>query len=251
MGQEMRRNSTNGRNHSHDIDQLDREPAGKLSSCLLTLCYGDFGCAVGRAIRQIENGAVVVNHAEADKIESLPLLATSTIIMASWRPMPAMVELLDRISHTIGCTSVYLTVIDGVLITGPIVSPGHRCCGRCFYMRQLETRNPEIERQRRSYYDANPTEGPKGYLMSMARFAAAQALSLLRLASPEQATETVLETDLFTKQVRTSMPVGFSNCKYCQPRSSSQAELFSLANAISQLRVSVIDASISESENNK
>jgi hypothetical protein len=187
------------------------------SRVVTVLPVGDFGFTVARHVRERTPN---VNVLEAPLHESIELLLhdpSAIAILIAWRPTVAVAEALDRRSHATGTPFLSLTLNDTAMLMGPIVIPGMSSCWRCWASREMQADVfPGISQCKLDYYAAHPSEGPSGYLHSLALLGAAQLCSALENINTSAATPgEVIRTDLFARRIEPSRAIGFDNCDRC------------------------------------
>ncbi len=139
-------------------------------------------------------------------------------IVASWRPVPALQRLLDRISFAWKRPSI-IAVLDGpALRVGPIVVPGSGACYGCYEKRFLQhSTRQEVYRELQGHYDRHPESGAQGYLPSLVHIAALQlAQNSLRLdQEPESVAGQIWQMNTLTRYTSTTRVVGIHACPHC------------------------------------
>lgn len=102
------------------------------------------------------------------------------VVLALWRPAPALCETADRLAHETGTPWLPVVVEHPHLTVGPWVTPGAGPCFRCFHRRRVQ-HDVEwaVTRAVHEAYDRDPARGPRGFLPQHARLAAGVAASYL------------------------------------------------------------------------
>lgn len=102
------------------------------------------------------------------------------VVVATWRPSHALCEQADELSFRYGRPWLPITMDSLAIRVGPLVSPSHGPCFRCFRRRREQhDRERDVTAALHAAYDADPGCGPGGHLPHQARTAAAVATSLL------------------------------------------------------------------------
>ncbi|MFI6344453.1 TOMM precursor leader peptide-binding protein [Streptomyces sp. NPDC050560] len=102
------------------------------------------------------------------------------VVLALWRPAPALCEEADALSHRLGVPWLPVVLEPSSVQIGPLVVPGRGPCHRCFDERRLQ-HDPRW-RDTLALFDAYDRDrgcGPAGYLPQHARAAAGLAASVL------------------------------------------------------------------------
>jgi bacteriocin biosynthesis cyclodehydratase domain-containing protein len=102
------------------------------------------------------------------------------VVVALWRPEPALCELADELSHRHHRPWLPVIMEHRVIYAGPLVSP-HSPCFRC-YRRRREQHDiqPAATAALLAAYAGDPAAGPGGWLPHHARLAAGVAGQMLR-----------------------------------------------------------------------
>jgi bacteriocin biosynthesis cyclodehydratase domain-containing protein len=152
-------------------------------------------------------------------------------LLAAWRPVPAICELLDHRSHASQRPFVPLIAESTVLRLGPIVVPGRGACWSCWMRRRRQHAEwpDELMAVLRHYADSDRA-GPEGYLEPFAMIGAmqlAQTIEAIDASAPVAGR--VCELDMLTRNIAVSTVVGVHDCPRCglhrSPLTRSVAEM--------------------------
>jgi bacteriocin biosynthesis cyclodehydratase domain-containing protein len=184
---------------------------------ILVVPVGEFGHAIATQMKTLLADVTVLAGAALGGGDALLRDTSSIAVLATWRPVPALSNLLDARSFRTGAPFISLTLQDSTMLLGPIVVPGSGACWRCWASRELQSSpSSKVMQQRTSYYADQPNEGPQGYLPSLALFGGAQlARALEAIQRLDAPAGEVVKTDLYTRQISTGRAVGFDNCDRC------------------------------------
>jgi bacteriocin biosynthesis cyclodehydratase domain-containing protein len=193
---------------------------------------GAFGSAVAAYLRTLRSDTVetiVVDRISAP-LDSLPTPHTN--VLAAWRPVPSMCELLDRESHQSRLTFIPLILESAVLRLGPIVVRGEGTCWDCWARRskQHSVRPKEAEAVLR-HYASDPSSGPQGFLEPFALLGAARVSQIIDAItsvprSLSAMAGSIWQIDIMTREVMRSTVVGVHGCLRCGLRRSEATRSF-------------------------
>lgn len=184
------------------------------------LSVGAFGHAVGDYLKTFRSDIEVTSV----RNNVIPLPETwpdsRVNVVAAWRAVPTLCELLDQLSHKWLRPFVPLILDSPVLRLGPIVSPGNGCCWNCWIRRRRQHATwPDEQLALTEHYAAHAESGPRGYLEPFAMMGAARiahaidALDALDSSAPIAGH--VWQIDLVTRKVTCSTVVGIHDCARC------------------------------------
>jgi bacteriocin biosynthesis cyclodehydratase domain-containing protein len=184
---------------------------------LIVIGLGDFGEEIAERIARIIPRVRKIVRQEDDDIQELLHDRESLIVLASWRPAPVLSEFLDRRSYLTGIPFISLVLRDHDVLLGPVVVPGIACCWRCWSQYDLCIEpNIEVMRQRTEYYKKHRSEGPRGFLASMASFASIQLAKLLSdIDNLRDRAGTSMSVDIRKMSISFRQAIGQEHCGRC------------------------------------
>jgi bacteriocin biosynthesis cyclodehydratase domain-containing protein len=195
---------------------------------VLALPFGDFGHAAATRLSEMLPSVQVLPGATQGGTEALLRNRSAIAVLVTWRPIPAISELLDARSFSTCTPFLSLALQDDYMVVGPIVVPGRGSCWRCWAARTLQCSPLRIAMQQRTaYYADHPLEGPKGYLPSLAHLGAChlvKALQALQFASAPAGI--VLRISLSSLHTTQSLSVGLDDCSRCGLHRSLQTRSY-------------------------
>jgi bacteriocin biosynthesis cyclodehydratase domain-containing protein len=197
---------------------LMSDAAHPLQEPIHIISVGAFGEAVAAALKELLPDVVQtgVDGQNQSYPASWPLARVN--IVASWRPVPALQRLLDRVSFAWKRPFI-VAVIDGPsLRVGPIIVPGSGACYGCYEKRFLQhSARQEVYRELQAHYDRHPESGAQGYLPSLVHIAALQlAQNILRLdQEPASVAGQIWHMNTLTRSTSTTRVVGVHACPRC------------------------------------
>ncbi|WP_328563795.1 TOMM precursor leader peptide-binding protein [Streptomyces coelicoflavus] len=151
-----------------------------------------------------------------DRIESAFDDQTDLVVVASWRPAPALCERVDELAHASGIP--WLPVVDEhpSLLIGPCVTPRTGPCFRCYADRraQHDAHYEDTQAVHRAF-DRAPGLGPSGYLPGHARVAAGVVLRVL--GRPAEHTGSVVRVSKQDMSLHRHTVVPCHGCPRCLP----------------------------------
>ena len=189
---------------------LSREPLHLLS-------VGPFGGAVARYLRALRVDICETHVVNNSILQPDTWPITRMNILAAWRPVPKLCELLDEHSHRQRRPFIPLVMDSTALRLGPIVVPGGGSCWECWMRRSRQHENwPKERAALLQYYATHPDTGPKGYIEPFAMMGAArlaQTIDALDLsnATPGQ----IWEIDVMTRRITVGKVIGVHGCSRC------------------------------------
>ncbi|MER6014545.1 TOMM precursor leader peptide-binding protein [Streptomyces bluensis] len=137
------------------------------------IATGAFGERVGRLLAETRPGIEVLSVSELryafDEF-------TGPVVLAAWRPEPALCEEIDALAHDVGRSWLPVVLETAVVRVGPLVRPPYAPCFGCYRRRRsqhdLQARTTSLLTDR---YDRDPHCGPGGFLPHHARAAGSVA----------------------------------------------------------------------------
>jgi bacteriocin biosynthesis cyclodehydratase domain-containing protein len=162
---------------------------------------GPFGQAVADQL-----GGVTVAPRE------LPQTDADVLVMALWRPSPALCDRVDAAAFAAGRPWLPIIVEHPHVLVGPWVAPPAGPCFACYTARRTQ-HDPSSRATAglHTAYDADPALGPAGYLPHHVRVAAALAL----LALDRRAAGQLSAYNVQTGQLSAQRLVGVHACPRC------------------------------------
>ncbi|MET7673055.1 TOMM precursor leader peptide-binding protein [Micromonospora luteifusca] len=175
------------------------------------LGVGPFGRRVTGLLAQTTGGTQLPPDGAA---ETAFAGAPSGVVVALWRPSPALCERVDERAHAIGIPWLPIVLEPSHLRVGPLVLPGAGPCHRCFEERRAQ-HDPHWPAAEALYaaYDRDPTFGPAGFLPQHARTAAGLAAGVL--LRPGGMAGRVISVPLRGVSVRRDPVVACHGCARC------------------------------------
>jgi bacteriocin biosynthesis cyclodehydratase domain-containing protein len=181
------------------------------------LAVGSFGNAVAGYLKRFHPDLVetIVENDVIPLPETWP--ASRMLVLASWRPVPGLCELLDDVCHRWRRPFVPLILDSAILRLGPVVIPGQEGCWGCWDRRY---RQREDWREEQSalfeYYSSHPDSGPRGFLEPFAMMGAARIRKTIEALDASTATAGYLwQMDLLTGEITTGGLTGIHGCSRC------------------------------------
>jgi bacteriocin biosynthesis cyclodehydratase domain-containing protein len=170
-------------------------------------------------IRDLARGRAVDSIIlDEEPIEAPPLSEhASSYILAMWRPLPRLCELVSQISLNRHKPFIPIVLESDRMTIGPVVISGGQGCWQCYAKRSLQHTHAAFERSTLlQYYASHPKEGPGGHLRAFAFIAAGRCGAILDDLDNEVAQPGLLwHLDLMSRRVATGVLLGVHNCPYC------------------------------------
>jgi bacteriocin biosynthesis cyclodehydratase domain-containing protein len=186
----------------------------------------------GRAVAQNLRGCLAeVQETEVGLEELLPrsaVLGARVNIVAAWRPVPQLCEVVDQLSHEMQKPFVPLVVDATLLQIGPVVIPRQGSCWQCWMRRSAQPSPLPKERLIvQQYYLTHPDAGPKGYLEPFALLGALRIKQIVEgIDSSDVTPGSVWQFDMITRQITRSIVTGIHNCPRCGLHREAPARTF-------------------------
>jgi bacteriocin biosynthesis cyclodehydratase domain-containing protein len=154
---------------------------------------------------------------------SAAFAAGDAVVLALWRPEPALCELADELSFRNSVPWLPVILEHPVIRIGPFVRPKTGPCFRCYATRKAQhDQQPWITAAMDTGYLRDQDCGPRGYLPHQARMAAALALEALGagLAPSRRWNGSLMEGEvvtvgLVTGGVQANPVIAVHNCDRC------------------------------------
>jgi bacteriocin biosynthesis cyclodehydratase domain-containing protein len=190
----------------------DRARSG-LRASLGVVGVGPFGDRVAAHLVDTYPDARMV---AAPDIRNAFTVARSAVVVALWRPEPALCEKADELAHQQGLPWLPVTMEHSVVRIGPLVCPRSGPCFRCYRARreQHDTQPVAAAALLRAYED-DPAAGPGGYLPHQARIAAGMARKALGGRPAEGVAGHVTTVRLLGGGMSVSHVVACHDCSRC------------------------------------
>ena len=215
-------NTTNCVKTMADITQLTNNeesvqdtPTGRLSVQILSV--GAFGKAVATYMKEMRSDLFETPVDNA--ILPLPTtwLPARCILLASWKPVPPLCELLDDVCHKWDRPFLPLILDSRYMRLGPAIIPGLEGCWKCWnrrYRKQLTF--PEDYSALLSHYESEPGSGPSGFLESFAMMGAARLSQIIdAIDSGVDRAGFIWQLDMLTGAISTGKLIGIHGCERC------------------------------------
>jgi bacteriocin biosynthesis cyclodehydratase domain-containing protein len=179
---------------------------------------GSFGCAVSKYLSRFVCRFEEIS-ADGDLVAStLASPIGHIIVLAAWRPVPALCEKLNCVSYETRTPFIPLIIDGPVLRLGPIVQPGTGGCWTCWTHRVAQHNGMFKDHSAlMEFYNGNPSRGPSGFLEPVAMIGAAQVARTVRalVALDEHIPGSIWQMDMFTRHVSHGLLVGVDGCDKC------------------------------------
>ncbi len=181
------------------------------------LSVGAFGACVGRYLKLSQPEMLETTVCDERDLTPDAWPQTRATIIAAWRPVAHLCEVLDEMCHKWRQPLVPLIMDSTMMRLGPIVVPGRGPCWRCWVRRSAQhAKWPKQDSARFDYYTAHPSAGPQGYLEPFAMMAAARiAETLGALNSSCAVAGNIWQIDVITRNTTASRVVGIHDCPRC------------------------------------
>lgn len=187
-------------------------------SRLALIGLGAFGRSTVESLHTLFPGSVP--H-RPDAVEDAFHAGADAVVLASWRPAPAVHERADELAHRTGTPWLPVTIEQPVLRVGPLVVPGDGPCFRCYRDRRIQhDANRSVTRAVEDAYDRDGSCGPAGFLPQHRRIAAGAAAMLL---GGHRSPGRLLTFSLLSLVMRTDHVVACHGCGRCRPRTPPHA----------------------------
>lgn len=179
--------------------------------CVLPI--GPFGRAVARHLQALDATPVdVVNH-----VATAAASGAAAVVVAAWRPVPALCSLLDLKCRESGKTCVPVVLDGSTIQVGPVTARSPGGCWLC-WARRLKQHDHDDGRRAAlwHYYDRNSDAGPHGFVEALAAIGGAQAMACVRATLRGDATAgRIWRLDIVSREVTQSIVIGVHGCERC------------------------------------
>jgi len=182
---------------------------------------GEFGDRVARLIRDSVPGCAQLLPCDIER--AFPE-QPAALVLASWRPEPALHRLTDELSFQYAVPWLPVTMEHPVIHVGPMVRPPAGPCHRCYLRRRAQHDSQGWATMALHHgYERDSRLGPGGYLPHQARLAAALAVSFLEQVTPGRAGRAgdpapdVLVISCATATVNPGTIAACHDCDRCAP----------------------------------
>jgi bacteriocin biosynthesis cyclodehydratase domain-containing protein len=181
------------------------------------LSVGSFGRAVAHYL--IEFGENI-SETEAEGGPASPSSTWQTArinILAAWRPVPRLCEMLDQLSFEWQRPFLPVVLDSTALRVGPAVVPGSGPCWGCWVRRSMQhADSPKEQAALLRHYAENAADGPRGFLEPFAMMAATRALKTIEaLESSIDVAGYIWQIDILTRNITSGTLVGVHDCPRC------------------------------------
>ena len=179
---------------------------------------GPFGVSVGLSLQELLPHVDVSEYSGALLRSEPEWPSGRTYILASWRPVPRLMESLNAMCYATG-TPLLPAIVDGYhLVVGPAIVPGFGACHSCYQSRMHQhCARREARAALHAHYDLHPESGPKGHLRVFADLAAIRLAQLVQRLdrAPREIAGNVWRLDLLTRQTVSGHVIGVHGCRHC------------------------------------
>src|SRR5262249_54040856 len=161
---------------------------------------------------------VVETAAESRPLHPARWPAARLLLLAAWRPVRTLSRTLDEMSHAWRTPFIELVTETPYLRVGPVVVPGLSACSGCAERRARQhSQRPNEHQALREFYDANPEQGPHGFLPALAEIGAVQLAEFVRQLEhdPARAAGRVWRMNIVRRETTTGTVVGIHGCARC------------------------------------
>jgi bacteriocin biosynthesis cyclodehydratase domain-containing protein len=178
---------------------------------------GRFGEAVASSLQSLSSDVI---HTAIDPKRWHPSgWPTARVhVLASWRPSPAVSRVFDDMSHAWRTPFIEAVMDAPYLQVGPVVVPGVSACHGCAE-RRIRQHSPRSAEHKllRDFYEANPQQGPEGFLPALADLAAVRVTQLVRAldADPSSVAGHIWRMHALRREATTAVVVGVHGCQRC------------------------------------
>ncbi len=195
---------------------LPRPDGGATAAHVLSV--GPFGRAVAEALNGLLPGVIETRVEENYSAHPASWPTAQVHLLAAWRPVPRLSRACDEMSHAWRTPFIEAVMETPNLRVGPVVVPGAGACHACAERRALQhSPRPDEHRALREYYDANPQQGPQGFLPAFAEIAAVRLAQFLRQlkSDPASVAGQVWRMNTIHRETVSSKVVGVHGCPRC------------------------------------
>ena len=185
---------------------------------------GTFGKVVATDLGVLRSDCL--SAVSAEDVASFP--EARIRVLAAWRPVPRLCELLDEVSHESRCPFLPLISDATTLRLGPVIIPGKGSCWSCWIKRGRQ-HDPWVDRREAlsQYYAVHPDKGPQGYLRPFAMMSAARLSAIINEIDAGSALGGyVWQVNMMTREITTCIAVGVHDCPRCGRQCPSATRSF-------------------------
>jgi bacteriocin biosynthesis cyclodehydratase domain-containing protein len=178
------------------------------------LSVGPFASAVAGWLKIFRNDVIETSVTDEQGVQ--PEIARITVV-AAWRPVSRLCELLDTLSFEWPRPFVPLIVESSILRLGPIVMPGRGACWHCWQQRARQHSEWAFAQSALlQHYASSPQAGPQGFLEPFAMMAAARIAQVIEdLDSQSAVPGFIWQVDMLSRVIKTAVTVGIHDCPRC------------------------------------
>lgn len=201
------------------------------STPIQVITAGPFGVSVGLSLQELLPHVDVSEYSGALLRSEPEWPAGRTYILASWRPVPRLMESLNAMCYASG-TPLLPAIVDGYhLVVGPAIVPGFGACHSCYELRMRQhCVRQEARAALHAHYDLHLDSGPKGHLQVFADLAAIRLAQLVQRLdrAPHEVAGDVWQLDLLTRQAISGHVMGVHGCRHCSLQRDEQSRTHAL-----------------------
>jgi bacteriocin biosynthesis cyclodehydratase domain-containing protein len=181
------------------------------------LAVGPFGRAVARYLSTFLAPIVETVLVQEQLPAEEDFSRARVHVVAAWRPVPLLCELLDQFIHREPRPFIPLILESAMLRLGPVIVPGSGSCWNCWMKRSSQHAQwPKDQATVLQHYSAHPEAGPKGYLEPFALLGALRIKQTIEaLDSATAVPGSIWEIDTITRRTASSVVVGIHDCPRC------------------------------------
>jgi bacteriocin biosynthesis cyclodehydratase domain-containing protein len=193
------------------------------------LSVGAFGQAVAASLKELLPNVIETRLESPEQTHPMFWPAARVHLLAAWRPVAKLSRLLDEMSHAWRAPFIEAVLETPHLRIGPVVVPGASACHGCFEQRTLQhAPRPDKHQILRDFYDAQPQQGPQGYLSAFAEIAAIRLAQLVRQLErdPDTAAGQVWQMNTINRDTVCGRVVGVHGCPRCGLRRDEATRSF-------------------------
>lgn len=178
------------------------------------LSVGPFAKAVAGWLKTFRHD--VIETALTDEHAVQPGIARITVV-AAWRPVSGLCELLDTLSFEWQRPFVPLIVESSILRMGPVVMPGRGACWQCWQQRARQHSEWALAQSALlQHYASAPQAGPQGFLEPFAVMAATRIAQVIEdLDSQSAMPGFIWQIDMLSRAITTAVAIGIHDCPRC------------------------------------
>jgi bacteriocin biosynthesis cyclodehydratase domain-containing protein len=192
-------------------------PNGRMHAVHI-LTVGEFGRAVAATLRGLLEDVCETRADEGYSVYPAQWPIAQVRLLAAWRPTPGLSRACDEMSHAWRTPFIEAVMETPNLRVGPVVAPGLGACHGCAERRALQhSPRPGEHAALRDFYEANPGQGPRGFLPAFAEIAAVRLAQFVRRVNrdPAAAAGHVWRMNTILRETTSGVVVGIHGCPRC------------------------------------